>query len=487
MRLFNLCTAVVTLSAFTSAFSLNQLFSSDILRTPRNFKQEVLDNIDHGFTTLSHPEYSDYAIRIKKVDPAQLGIDKVKQWSGYLDYKDSKHFFYWFFESRNDPANDPVILWLNGGPGCSSLTGLFFELGPSSIGSDVKPVHNPYSWNNNASIIFLEQPLGVGFSYGDDKITSTELAAKDVYVFLELFFQKFPHLIRNSFHIAGESYAGHYIPQIAHEIVVNHDGIAPFNLSSVLIGNGITDPLIQFSYYPKMACGEGGYHSVLTPEKCQQMEDTLPRCIELAKACYATRQNFICIAASTYCTSKMYGPYKETGLNVYDIRTTCEASDTGLCYKGLDYVSEFLNQPHVQEALGSDVQSYVGCNRDVSAGFSLTGDHSKPFQQFVGELADRDIPVLLYSGDKDYICNWLGNHAWSDELDWKFKDQFQISPLKPFLSKETGEVAGEVKNYGPLTFLRVYDAGHMVPYDQPERSLEMVNRWISGDIALGYR
>lgn len=105
----------------------------------------------------------DYCLRLRTVDPSKLGIDTVKQWSGYMDYKDSKHFFYWFFESRNDPANDPIILWLNGGPGCSSFTGLLFELGPSSIGADMKPIHNPYSWNNNASMIFLEQPLESAF------------------------------------------------------------------------------------------------------------------------------------------------------------------------------------------------------------------------------------------------------------------------------------------------------------------------------------
>ena len=88
------------------------------------------------------------------------------------------------FESRNDPKNDPIILWLNGGPGCSSSTGLFFELGPSSINKTLHPVYNPYSWNSNASVIFLDQPVGVGYSYtGGDEVKNTLTAAKDVYVF----------------------------------------------------------------------------------------------------------------------------------------------------------------------------------------------------------------------------------------------------------------------------------------------------------------
>ncbi|KAI4149757.1 MAG: hypothetical protein L6R39_002418 [Caloplaca ligustica] len=102
----------------------------------------------------------DYSLRTRKVDPSSLGVDPgVKQYSGYLDdAANDKHLFYWFFESRNDPENDPVVLWINGGPGCSSLTGLFLELGPASIDQDLNIVPNPYSWNTNASVIFLDQP-----------------------------------------------------------------------------------------------------------------------------------------------------------------------------------------------------------------------------------------------------------------------------------------------------------------------------------------
>lgn len=114
-------------------------------------------------------------------------------------------------------------------------------------------------------------------------------------------------------------------------------------------------------------------------------------------------------------------------------------------------------------------------------GFLFTGDGSKPFQQYIAELLNHNIPVLIYAGDKDYICNWLGNHAWSNELEWINKRRYQRRMLRPWVSKETGEELGQVKNYGPFTFLRIYDAGHMVPYDQPEASLEMVNSWISGN------
>lgn len=120
-----------------------------------------------------------HQLRVNKiVNPKKLGVDPhVKQFTGYLDNElEDKHFFFWFFESRNDPKNDPVILWLNGGPGCSSLTGLFFELGPSSIdGQKLKPVKNPFSWNSNASVIFLDQPVNVGFSYAGSNSNGVSL------------------------------------------------------------------------------------------------------------------------------------------------------------------------------------------------------------------------------------------------------------------------------------------------------------------------
>ncbi|CDR37771.1 CYFA0S01e16820g1_1 [Cyberlindnera fabianii] len=447
--------------------------------TPKNKVQDVFKDTSK-FDILSKEEFPDYSLRTAKSNPASLGVDNVTQYSGYLDHLED-HFFYYFFESRNDPKTDPVILWLNGGPGCSSMTGLFFELGPSSIGPDIKPVYNPYSWNSNASVIFLEQPIGVGYSYGESEVSTSYAAARDVFIFLELFFQKYPQYLGLGFHIAGESYAGHYIPAIASEIINHAD--RSFELTSVMIGNGITDALIQDKYYQPMACGLGGHPAVLSDEECDTMDAKYPRCAALVKACYKSRNSFACVPANIYCASVTLGPYEKTGLNVYDIRGPCDGGEA-LCYKGLDYVEQYLNDPEVMATLGSDVEKYVGCDDDVFKRFALTGDESKPFQYFVSELLDKGYPVLIYAGDKDFICNWLGNHAWTDALEWILADSYRAENLKPWKNGK-GE-AGQVKSFGGLTFLRVYDAGHMVPYDQPENALDMVNTWISGNKTFGY-
>lgn len=424
-----------------------------------------------------------YGLRVKKhpeSNPAVLGVDTVNQWTGYFDInEDDKHLFFWFFESRNDPANDPVILWLNGGPGCSSMTGLFFELGPSSInGTTLEPVRNPYSWNSNASVIFLEQPVGVGFSYADKStVSSTQQAAEDVLAFLQLFFTKFDSLQPNAFHIAGESYAGHYIPNIASVIMNKED--KNFGLSSVMIGNGITDALLQYYYYIPMACNatESGYKQLISDEECENMEAMYPRCAALIKSCYRSQNALTCVPSNLYC-ERMMGPFEKTGLNYYDIRKPCLGDG---CYPEMAPIDEYLNKPEVMEALGSEVTGYVGCDNQVFRNFLLSGDEPKPFQQFVAEVLELDLPVLLYAGDKDYICNWLGNRGWSNELEWSGKSTFTNSTIKDWYSKIDQSHAGTVQSNGQLTFLRVFDAGHMVPFDQPSNSLDMVNRWIGGD------
>lgn len=438
-------------------------------------------------TDSAHPNYQ---LR-GKLTPESLGVDKVKQYSGYIDdLEEDKHFFFWFFESRNDPKNDPTILWLNGGPGCSSLTGLLFELGPSSIGPALKPIPNDFSWNNNANVIFLDQPINVGYLYSSQNVANTVAAGKDVYTFLLLFFKQFPQYAENDFHIAGELYAGHYIPVFATEILSHDD--RNFNLTSVLIGNGLTDPLTQYEYYQPMACGKGGAESVLSEEECESMANSIPRCLNLIELCYELESAWLCVPATIYCNNAQMGPYQRTGKNVYDIRKDCEGSS--LCYTELEYIDKYLNQKEVMEALGVEVEAFESCNFDINRNFMFNGDWMKPYHRAVTDLLERGLPVLIYAGDKDFICNWLGNQAWSNVLPWTYSDEFAKAEEKDFeisgqlrkldASPLAATKAGTVKNYEHFTFLRLFDGGHMVPFDQPESSLEMVNRWIKGNYKL---
>ncbi|EGC45248.1 carboxypeptidase [Histoplasma capsulatum var. duboisii H88] len=420
-----------------------------------------------------------YDLRVKAVDPSNLGIDTVKQYSGYLDDNENdKHLFYWFFESRNDPKNDPVVLWLNGGPGCSSLTGLFLELGPSSITKQLKVKYNEFSWNSNASVIFLDQPVNVGYSYSSSSVSNTQAAGKDVYALLTLFFEQFPEYAHQDFHIAGESYAGHYIPVFASEIMSHsHRNI---NLKSILVGNGLTDPLSQYPHYRPMACGEGGYPAVLSSSSCQAMDNALPRCLAMIQACYNTESRWSCVPASIYCNNALIGPYQRSGMNPYDVRSKCEGGN--LCYTQLDDISKYLNQDAVMESLGAEVSSYESCNMDINRNFLFQGDWMQPYMRVVPTLLTQ-MPVLIYAGDADFICNWLGNKAWTEALEYPGHGEYAAAEMKNLTSQnhEDVKVIGQVKSAGNFTFMRLFGGGHMVPMDQPEASLEFFNRWLSGE------
>jgi cathepsin A (carboxypeptidase C) len=383
-----------------------------------------------------------------------------------------------FFESRNDPKNDPVVLWLNGGPGCSSLTGLFLELGPARVNAHQQLDFNPYSWNSNASVIFLDQPVNVGFSYSGSSVSDTLAAGKDVYALLTLFFKQFPEYATQDFHIAGESYAGHYIPAFAHEILAHEK--TNINLKSLMIGNGLTDGLTQYAYYKPMACGEGGWPAVVDSAGCQSMENALPRCQSFISSCYDGGSDWSCITASIYCNNALIGPYQRTGQNVYDVRGKCEDSGN-LCYKELGYVSDWLNQDSVMEALGVEVEGYDSCNFNINRQFLMHGDWMQPFHHLVPSLLEK-MPVLIYAGDADYICNWLGNKAWAEALDWPGHKKFAAAEMKDLRIESTttdGRKIGQVKSHGNFTFMRLHAAGHMVPFDQPESSLEFFNRWLA--------
>lgn len=428
------------------------------------------------FETVSLADLPIHSLAVK--DPKSLGIDNVKQYSGYLNVGNGRNLFFWFFESRNDPKNDPVVLWLNGGPGCSSLEGMLFENGPSMLDSNAKPVRNKHSWNSKANVIFLDQPVDTGFSYAPEMEVTTAAASKDVVAFLNLFFHRFPQYAKNDFHISGESYAGHYIPVLASDILSASN--LNFNLSSILIGNGLTDPLTQYRYYAPMACGQGGYRAVLNRATCNVMSNSINACENAIRRCYDNPSNRNgCFFASVMCDQSQMTPYQNSGLNPYDVRRQCEG-DSSMCYTGMSLIPQYLNRDDVKQALGvSPDRQFSDCNDQINIAFNRNGDWMLPIHLNIAKILDH-IPVLIYAGDKDYICNWLGNRAWTKALEWSGQQEFNNAPTKPWTGSNRKRY-GEATNYKGFTFLRVFDAGHMVPHDQPEAALDMLNRWLDGD------
>lgn len=376
-----------------------------------------------------------------------------------------------FFESRNDPKKDPVVLWLNGGPGCSSFLGLFEAHGPSKLPNpDLKPVRNPYSWNNNASVIYIDQPVNTGFSYSKSNVDTSLAAAKDLASLLTLFFTKFPEYSTQDFHISGQSYAGHWIPSTGSEIVTKN--YTKINLKSLLIGNGLSDPLSQYKHYRPMACGEGGQKSVLSDSDCKSMDRGLPDCEKQIKSCYDGGGTSACRNATTNCNNLIFPTYNKSGRSHYDIRIKSGGEPA-------TYAVDFMNKQSTKEALGVEVsRKYQKCSTSVYNSILGSGDWMQPRHRLLPDILAK-IPVLYYSGDVDFICNWLGNQALTENLKWPGQSGFNSAKLQGLTLD--GKEYGKVKHHQKFAFIRIYEAGHSVALNQPRPALDMLNRWLRGE------
>ncbi|RCI11397.1 hypothetical protein L249_7143, partial [Ophiocordyceps polyrhachis-furcata BCC 54312] len=244
---------------------------------------------------------------VSKATLDNLGLENGTQYAGYLDDNENdKHLFFWFFESRNDPQNDPVILWLNGGPGAASIPAIINELGPALLGEEKgsRIRRNPWSANNNASLLFIDQPVNSGFSYGGQAVNTTEAASKDFYPLLTLFFDRFPQYQKQDFHMAGHSYAGRFIPIFALDILSHPD--RNINLRSIMLGNPHTDPLSLFKSAEPMACGQGGRPAVLNGSQCAALKTDMDLCLDRVKTCYRTKQ---CEDRTEACGKALHANY----------------------------------------------------------------------------------------------------------------------------------------------------------------------------------
>ena len=365
------------------------------------------------------------------------------------------------------------------GPGCSSFTGLFMELGPCNVNRNgTGTTFNKYSWNQNANVIFLDQPVGTGFSYSNKtKISTSEQAAKDVYIFLRMFKSAF---LKNSdlkFHIAGESYAGHYIPWIAKVIIQENKLVSPenkINLESVAIGNGFTDAVIQNQNYVPML-KDAKFGNVLPESVVKRMEQLSPVCDIAGKTCYKTKMPLFCAPSEAICAKIYLDPYSDAGLNFYDMRLK---PNDPILDEYSDAVEKYINQDWILKELGVNFE-HASCDDNVFKRFSLSGDEGMPTMLLVPELLLAGLRILIYAGDADYICNWMGNKAWILNMDWEGKEGINSALDIKITSPSTGKLAGEVRSHMNLSFLKVYDAGHYVPFDQPQHSQEMINSWLN--------
>ncbi|KAA1475366.1 serine carboxypeptidase [Dentipellis sp. KUC8613] len=439
------------------------------------------------YTTLSHPLFPRHSARIKKTDFCDT---TVAAYTGYIDIE-AKHIFFYFFESRNDPAKDDVIFWTNGGPGCSSAMGLFMELGPCRVVNETAIEFHPEAWNSNANVFFVDQPVGVGFSYAEygEHVDTTEDAAQDIAAFIALFFENFSSFKGRAFHLAGESYGGRYVPLFASAVYDQNTeliaaGLTPINLTSVMIGNGATDTVTSFTSYFDMTCTPVSVAPVLDISTCVRMKKAVPRCEKWMKeACIDQFDSMNCEAASNFCETELFDPFMASGTNLYDISKPCDGPlDETLCYPITQVISKYLDNKDLRTRLGVDPsvsKNFSSCSDAVGNAFRLSGDVLQDSTEYIAALLERGVDVLIYVGDYDPICNWVGNEQWTLTLEWTGKQEFTSQALRDW--KVDGEVAGKTRSAHGFTFATVHGAGHMVPYDKPKQALALVNRWLAGE------
>eukprot|EP00924_Labyrinthula_sp_SR-Ha-C_P004020 augustus_masked-scaffold_3-processed-gene-11.41-mRNA-1 protein AED:0.34 eAED:0.35 QI:0/-1/0/1/-1/1/1/0/538 len=456
------------------------------------YPTEQAKKLPHGVFKCDKVFFEDILeVTLSELSEAERLCDDVEQVAGYFRLgKSNKHYFYWFFESRDVPEDDPVVLWLTGGPGCSSSLALFAENGPCSVNDDLSLKSNPYSWNSNANLLYVDQPAGTGFSYGNHDRNEKQIGL-DMNKFIRQFLQAFPKYKDNKFFVFGESYAGHYVPATAHAIfkqnALEKDRV---NLRGMAIGNGLTDPEIQYRYYADMAYKSGTVPSRITYSEYERMVSVTPECIKLIQACNAENENDffifptkevpffpmrsnVCMDAFNFCNDNLFESFSRTGYNQYDMRIKCEVP--GLCYN-FTAVEKLMNTNKMFEYLKIPgfirEKGWQSC--DAGAYQDLMGDWMKNYQTLIPELlqdTEHPVAVLVYAGDVDYSVNYLGCRAWVNELEWQGKQAYNQEEWVQWRG------AGSLRTFGGLSFLQVFRAGHMVPMDQPKIALEMLNEF----------
>ncbi|KAL4235056.1 hypothetical protein ACF0H5_006694 [Mactra antiquata] len=445
------------------------------------------------------------------------GLKQKPTWnhySGYLKAAGTRKLHYWFVESANKPSTDPVVLWLNGGPGCSSDLGLLTEHGPFRIAKDGSGVTlNKYSWNNVANMLYLEAPAGVGYSYSEDKkyATDDDEVASNNLLALKDFFTKFPEFSKNRFYVTGESYGGVYVPTLSSLII--KDG--SFNFQGMAIGNGISNfdtndnSLLYFGYYHGLI-GDDLWNKTLNtccPKDKQQRCPFVDQYLEYSDCSYYVQQGLSIIYDAGLNEYNLYAPcltpkfqgYTYTNNSfVYDLPSLGHQKHPHMIKKlnniklkkqfeksvrltppclDYSYVVSYMNTQQVREALHISIfdQDWDLCSDSVAENYKRQYNDVTQFYQTVLQAGKK---ILVYNGDVDMACNFLGDEWFVESLNIPV-----VSERKPWFVKDstgTKQVAGFIKEFKQLTLTTIRGAGHMVPQDKPEAALEMFASFVQG-------
>ncbi|KAJ3703460.1 hypothetical protein LUZ61_007165 [Rhynchospora tenuis] len=415
--------------------------------------------------------------------------------TGYLQVDEEKgvELFYYFIESENNPKDDPLLLWLTGGPGCSGFSGLVLEIGPLSFDfqeyTDGLPslLYRPDSWTQVSSVIFVDSPAGTGFSYSRTLLglqTSDTETVRQLQTFLRRWLEKHPKFKSNPLYISGDSYGGKIVPVLTHEIVIAKESYgAPFNLKGYLAGNPFTDRNIDFDakipYVHAMGLlSDELYESTKKLCRGKYLHPSNNNCVKLLDAVTEVIKNINpSHILEPYCLhhSPRLGEnhirkfakkfYEEVSFGDSGLPLECRES-------GYLLLNFWANNDSVREALGIREGTVVDWNRCTQLPYYTLDIQSTVPYHF--NITNKGYPALIYSGDHDRAIPHVGTQAWIRSLNFSITDDW-----RPWYVG--GQVAGFTRRYSNnLTFATVKGAGHTAPEYKPKECLAMIGRWLSG-------
>ncbi|KAI3729319.1 hypothetical protein L6452_17975 [Arctium lappa] len=395
--------------------------------------------------------------------------------SGYLPVNatTASAIFYAFYEAQfpnhTSLSQTPLVIWLQGGPGCSSMIGNFYELGPwrvtPSLKQNVKHLQlqpNPGSWNRIFGLLFLDNPIGTGFSVAStpEEIPRDQLAvARHLFIAIRKFIALDPLFKSRPIYITGESYAGKYVPSIGYYIL-KRNPLLPLskrvNLHGLAIGNGLTHPETQVGTHAL----HNYYLGLINEKQKTQLEKLQFEAIQLTKAGNWSDATDARIKALSFLRNI-------TGLaTLYDFRR----------YRPYDsyWVEEFLKNPEVKKALGvNESMVFEECSDVVDA--ALHSDVMKSVK-FMVEYLVKNTKLLLYQGQCDLRDGVVSVESWMKKMKWEGLEKFLDAEKEVW--NVNGVIAGYVQKSENLSHVVVNGAGHYVPTDQAVNSQAMIEDWV---------
>jgi len=430
------------------------LYVSKYLDDHKTAKQLSCVDIGSPFTDCSKLEEIDYSLK-DTTDPFTF--------SGYItaNETDDTNLFYWFFEAQNGNKQAPVVLFLQGGPGASSLFGLFAENGPYMMLQNLTMVPRTIgNWNQDYAMMYIDNPKNVGFSYSDTFCTNEEEIAENLYNTLYQFFKVYPEYAQNDFYVTGESYASRYISALAYYTIQQGNGI---NLKGIAIGDGFADLKSMVTQYANL-CFYTGLCDMVQTSVFEQYQTKIVQAIDQEAW----------MEANDLFTDLVNGPpdlwTNFTGsTNYYDIRTS------GSQNYGGDFET-WVNTTAIRKLLHVG-NHYFQDNDDVYN--ALREDIPKSSTNLYPTILESGMKVLLYNGNMDFIVHPTLTEYFITTIQWDGIPYLYNSPRIIWkIPSDNVNIAGYVKQYKNFYQITVRNAGHMVPFNQPEVALDMITRFI---------